>query len=57
MAVEIDAIQSAKSIGWTDALLSRLAANSVGLGDRLSITRILSGEVVAGWAETKFCEP
>jgi len=38
MAVEIDAIQSAKSIGWTDALLSRLAANSVGLGARLSIT-------------------
>lgn len=38
MAVEIDAIQSAKSIGWTDALLSRLAANSVGLGGRLSIT-------------------
>lgn len=38
MAIEIDAIQSAKSIGWTDALLSRLAANSVGLGARLSIT-------------------
>jgi len=38
MAVEIDAIQSAKSIGWTDALLTRLGANSVGLGARLSIT-------------------
>jgi hypothetical protein len=38
MAVEIDAIQSAKSIGWTDALLSRLAANSVGLNARLSLT-------------------
>jgi len=38
MAVEIDAIQSAKSIGWSDALLSRLAANSVGFGARLSIT-------------------
>jgi len=38
MAVEIDAIQSAKSIGWTDALLTRLGANSVALGARLSIT-------------------
>ena len=38
MPIEIDAIQTVKSIGWTDALLSRLAANSVGLGARLSIT-------------------
>jgi len=38
MAVEIDAIQSAKSIGWSDALLTRLGANSVALGARLSIT-------------------
>ena len=27
-----------QSMGWTDALLSRLAANSFGLGGRLSIT-------------------
>jgi len=38
MATEIDALPTSKSIGWTDALLSRLAANSVGLGARLSIT-------------------
>lgn len=47
MAVEIDAIQSAKSIGWTDALLSRLAANSVGLGARLSITAPANASALA----------
>jgi len=38
MATEIDALPTSKSIGWTDALIARLAANSVGLGGRLSIT-------------------
>lgn len=34
----IKALGNAQALGWTDALLSRLAANSVGLGARLSIT-------------------
>jgi len=38
MATEIDALPTSKSIGWTDALLTRLGANSIGLGARLSIT-------------------
>jgi len=38
MATEIDALPTSKSLGWTDALISRLAANSFGLGGRLSIT-------------------
>ncbi len=51
MAVEIDAIQTAKSIGWTDALLSRLAANSVSLNSSLTIaggTRTTSVPVING---------
>ena len=34
----IKALGNAQALGWTDAPLSRLAANSVGLGARLSIT-------------------
>lgn len=36
--IGLAALGNAESLGWSDALLSRLAANSVGLGARLSIT-------------------
>lgn len=36
--IGLAAVGAGESLGWTDALLSRLAANSFGLGGRLSIT-------------------
>lgn len=38
MTVSLDNIDSSEAIGWADALLSRLAANSVGLNARLSLS-------------------
>lgn len=46
MAIEIDSIQNAKSIGWADARMSRLAAGSISLNSRLT----LSGTSLTGSA-------
>jgi hypothetical protein len=38
MATEIDALPTSKSIGWTDALLTRLGAGSIGTASRFTVS-------------------